>query len=293
MIIVKLISGLGNQLFQYAVGRQLSIKKGVDLKLDISFFEKQHLRSFKLNMFNIDAQIATTDEIDRFIKVYKEENLSSKVYRKVEKLLPRTKRKLFKEESPWQFEPDLFRVSSNTYIDGYWQHYKYFENISPLLLKELVVKEAYSLPVQDISETITKDENSVSIHIRRGDYLTDKEAFQLMGLMPIAYYSLAINHIKKHISNPNFYIFSDDMNWVKSNLKIDAPSYYVNGGKDYIELELMSKCKHNIIANSSFSWWAAFLNKNQNKIVIAPAKWVVPPEINKKIDLTFPSWIKI
>ncbi|RYX82273.1 alpha-1,2-fucosyltransferase, partial [bacterium] len=215
------------------------------------------------------------------------------VYRKTEKLLPRTKRKLFKEENPWHFEPDLFHVSSNIYLDGYWQHYKYFENISPQILKELVVKEAYSPSIKIISNSIINDVNSVSIHIRRGDYLTDKEAFQLMGLMPINYYKTAINYIKQKLTNPNFYIFSDDLDWVKSNLKIDAPTYYIDGGKDYIDLELMSKCKHNIIANSSFSWWAAFLNNNSAKIVIAPNQWVVPPEINKRIELIFPSWIKI
>ena len=292
MIITKLISGLGNQLFQYAIGKQLSITRNTELKLDISFFESQNLRGFKLNNYNIGSQIATEEDISKYLGLYNN-SLYSRIYRKAEKVLPRTHRKLFKEEVPWQYEPSLFKVSDNVYLDGYWQNYKYFENLDSIIYEEFIVKEVYKYSVQSVLNNINKDQNSVSIHIRRGDYVTDKEAFNLMGLLPVSYYYLAIDFIKQKISNPNFYIFSDDMDWVKSNLEINAPCCYVDGGKDYIDLELMSKCKHNIIANSSFSWWAAFLNRNPDKIVIAPEKWVIPPEINKRIELIFPSWIKI
>ncbi len=293
MVISKIISGLGNQLFQYAVGRQISIEKRVSLKLDITFFESQDLRSYKLNNYNINADIASSEEVKYFLYKYNNSLLPSKVLRKVEKLLPRTKRKLFKEEVPWQFEPELFKVSSNIYIDGYWQHYKYFENIDPVIFKELTIKNPYTDFAKSTMNDINNNESSVSIHIRRGDYITDKQANNLMGVLPLSYYYSAVDMIKQRIVNPTFYIFSDDLDWARNNLKISSSCYYIDGGKDYFDLDLMSNCKHNIIANSSFSWWGAFLNTNINKIVIAPKQWVLSENINKNIELIFPSWIKI
>ncbi len=137
---------------------------------------------------------------------------------------------------------------------------------------------------------------SVSIHLRRGDYVSDPWAFHTMGPLPVKYYYKAIDYMSKKLSDPCFYIFSDDLDWVKDNIKIEAPVSFVeiaNGTKDYLELDIMSKCSHNIIANSSFSWWGAFLNQNPDKIVIAPAQWVIADEINKRIELQLPSWIKM
>lgn len=293
MIITRLISGLGNQLFQYAIGRQLTIEKNVPLKLDTTFFNHQNLRSYKLDNYNINAEIANSEEIGRFIHIYNSNQALSKLLRTAEKILPRTKRKLFKEEVPWQYESELFNVSPNIYIDGYWQNYKYFENMSPIIFEELTLKNRHPESNQDILNNITNNKNSISIHIRRGDYITDKEANDLMGVLDLNYYYSAINLIKQQITNPIFYVFSDDLNWAKDNLKISFPCYYINGEKDYFDLDLMSKCKHNIIANSSFSWWGAFLNRNIRKIVIAPKQWVLPKNINEKIELIFPSWTEI
>lgn len=293
MIISKIISGLGNQLFQYVVGKQLALEKKVELKLDISFFSSQNLRNYKLNAYNINSRLASENEINKFTTVYSSKTLYSRLYRKTEKFLPRTKRRFFKEETPWQYEPELFKVSSDIYLDGYWQHYKYFTNIEPSILKELVVKEVYESSLQSVLYNVMNNSNAVSIHIRRGDYISDKVAYNLMGILPLSYYYSAVAYIKQHIPTPNFYIFSDDLDWVKKNLIINDYCNYIDSGKDYIDLDLMSKCKHNIIANSSFSWWSAFLNQNPNKIVIGPKQWVVPTEINNRIELLFPSWIKI
>lgn len=293
MIFVKLVSGLGNQLFQYSLGRQLSIEKNVELKLDISFFYDQNLRSFKLNHFNINATVATQSEIDKHLKFYNSNSAFSRIYRRLEKLSPRVERKVFKEKVPWNYEQDIFNVSPNIYLDGYWQNYRYFQKIDPVIFKELILKESYSFDLKKISIQIINDQNSVSIHVRRGDYLTDKEANHLMGVMPISYYYSAIDYIKQKINKPNFYIFSDDLTWVKKNFKINDPCFFINGEKDYIDLDLMSKCKHNIIANSSFSWWGAFLNTNPDKIIIAPKHWVQQDAINNRVEIVFPSWVKL
>ncbi|RYE12849.1 MAG: alpha-1,2-fucosyltransferase, partial [Rickettsiales bacterium] len=124
MIVTEILSGLGNQLFQYAVAKQLALIKNVPLKLDISFFENQTLRGYKLNHYNIQAEIATSKEVNDYLYIYNSSSFPSKILRKIDLRLPRTKRKFFKEEKPWRYEADLYEVSSNIYIQGYWQHYK-------------------------------------------------------------------------------------------------------------------------------------------------------------------------
>lgn len=296
MIFVRLISGLGNQLFQYTIGRQLSIVRKVPLKLDISFFSDQKLRNFKLNHYNITAEIATDREVQSFLKVYKSNGPFTKIYRKVERHLPKKWHTLYKQTNWWAYEADLLKVSSNVYLDGYWQHHQYFQNIDSAVFNELTLKESYNLsPGYNFSD-LQCMESSVSVHVRRGDYISDPNANNLMGVLPIEYYLSAIDVILQKVSNPCFFVFSDDLNWVRNNLKFPGSVKFVeieNGKWDYVELDLMSKCRHNIIANSTFSWWGAFLNRNPDKIVIAPDKWVVPQELNDKVKLQFPSWIKL
>jgi hypothetical protein len=296
MIVSNLASGLGNQLFQYAVGRQLSVLKGVELKLSVVTFKMQNLRNYKLDHYNITAEIATDSEIERFLHKYYTNSLSAKVSRNLEHFLPRNKRSLYKQSDPWIYEPEVFDAASNIYIEGYWQNYKYMANLNPLIFEELTVKETYTDYIQKIIEEVQANNSSVSLHIRRGDYLTDKEASQLMGVLPLAYYYNAVDYIKTNIQDPVIYVFSDDLQWASDNLKTNLPIKFIdieNGKKDYIELDIMSKCHHHIIANSSFSWWGAFLNRNPDKIVIAPKNWVTVPEINKNVEIQFPNWIKL
>lgn len=292
MIITNIISGLGNQLFQYAVGKQLALNNNTTLKLDNSFFKNQNLRSYKLDHFNIDATIIEPEELSKFLHPYTETTLPYKILKKFIQLVPRKNRKLFEEQENWIYDADLFKISPNTYISGYWQNFRYFNNLKPEILKELSINPIYLTGIDKYINNIINSENTVSVHIRRGDYITDKEANNLMGVMPISYYAAAIEILNRKTIRPEFYFFSDDLDWVKAHFKGNH-YHYINSGADYTDLHLMQNCKHNIIANSSFSWWGAFLNKNPDKIVIAPKNWVTNPEINKKIEMTFPSWIKI
>ncbi|GAB2688352.1 alpha-1,2-fucosyltransferase [Mucilaginibacter koreensis] len=296
MIYSRLISGLGNQLFQYAVARQLSLLKQVPLKLDVSFYETQSLRAYKLNHYNIKADLATQEELDSFFYVLRSKSIPARLYRKIQRLKPRHLKRSFKELESWVYEPKLYSACSNIYLDGYWQHYKYFEHIDQRIFDELTLKNTEELNQYSIFDSIKKDQQSVSIHIRRGDYISDQDAFNLLGVMPLSYYNNAIAHINKKVKAANYYVFSDDLNWASENLKIDGEVQFVdieNGAKDYLELDAMSKCRHQIIANSSFSWWGAFLNRNPDKIVIAPKQWVKPQHINNKIHIQFPEWIKL
>jgi hypothetical protein len=292
MIITRLVSGLGNQLFQFVIGRQLSLMHGVPLKLDTSFFQTQSLRNFSLHNYNIQAGIASPGEIASFLHWQQQAGIVGKIYRKFQRSLPRTKQRYFKEKEWWLYDPDLLNVLSNVYLDGYWQHYKYFTGIAPEIFSELTLQQTIPAAAE-MAKEIAGQPASVSIHIRRGDYVTDG----LMGVLPIAYYQQAVAHISRQFPGAAYYIFSDDLEWVKDHLKIAAPVTYVeleeDARHDFVELDLMRRCHHNIIANSSFSWWGAFLNRNPQKLVIAPAQWVKQPQVNARIKLQFPSWIKM
>lgn len=296
MIYSRLISGLGNQLFQYAIGRQVSLLNNTELLIDASFYKGQSLRSYKLANYNIKAAIASDEEVVKFLSPYKLLTLRAKLYRRYDKLIPKRKRRYFAEAAWWEYEPDLYKVGNNTYLDGYWQHYKYFEQLDARVLDELTLRVPYPAEATQLLNEIVANPNAISLHIRRGDYISDSNANKLMGVLPLEYYEKAIRFVKEKVLAPVFYVFSDDLEWAAKHLGkgIDIRLVDIaNGEQEYIELDLMSKCRHNIIANSSFSWWGAFLNRNVDKIVVAPRQWVVPNDVNAKINLQFPSWVKL
>jgi hypothetical protein len=296
MIIIKLISGLGNQLFQYAVARQLAIKNGDRVKLDISFYMGQQMRNYGLKYFNINADIATEDDVASVMDVYKCKFILQKIYCGIESVLHKHYNRHYKEDGWWRYEPSLYKIKGNVYLEGYWQHYKYFEGLDKQIFDELSLKNASEAERYSVFDAVHADDSSVSLHIRRGDYVTDRSAADLMGILPLSYYERAIEYICERVYNPSFYIFSDDLEWARTNLKIKQPTTFVNiedGKKDYLELVLMSRCRHNILANSSFSWWGGFLNQNKAKIVIAPKQWVKQPDVNKTIFISFPDWVQL
>ena len=295
MIVVTLGGGLGNQLFQYTMGRLLSLKQSQSLKLYTSNFQYED-RSYKLSYFNVEENFATEEEVERLIGVYYSNSLYAKTHRKFARLIPKYKKSYFIENENWVHEPAVFKISCNVLLEGFWQHHSYYKNLSPRILDELTLKKQFLHHNNQVLKNIEEDYSSVSVHIRRGDYLSDINNFNFFGVMGMEYYKNAINYMLSKIRHPTFYIFSDDLNWVKSNLALNVEMVFVdidNGTKDYLELNAMAKCRHNIIANSSFSWWGAFLNKNENKIVIGPKSWVVNEELNHKIHILFPNWVKM
>lgn len=271
MIIIKLQGGLGNQLFQYAYGRALADKYDQLLYLDCTFLENRDdrpdftYRSYELGDFNIRAEIAPLSLISS-IAAYPTNRLAS--YK--QKLLNWTGRVDYVFENNFSFE-GLFKIKRKiTYLSGFWQSEKYFKNTRNVILKDTFLKNVNN---QFYQQWLNKISNSiaVSIHIRRGDYVNN----ETHPICNMGYYQQAIDLMKTSISNPTFFIFSDDINWAKTNLIISSPHFFVNsvGSKSYVDLLLMSKCFHNIIANSTYSWWAAWLNINPGKIVISPKKW--------------------
>ena len=271
MIITKLIGGLGNQMFQYAAGRRAAYVNKTELKLDTSWFKNPDgaiKRDYLLNVFNIEEVFATKEEINKFN--VRNQGLLTLFYKKI------------------------LKINNNTYLEGYWQSEKYFKDIKDIIRKEFILKNKADVANQKMIRQI-KNCDSVSIHIRRGDYVFDEKTNKYHGFCDLDYYLKAVVLIAKKVKNPQFFVFSDDPIWVKQNLHLKFPYLYVDhntGKKDYEDMRLMSECKHNIIANSSFSWWGAWLNKNKDKIVIAPKKWFRESSINTK-DLIPKSWIKI
>lgn len=263
MITIKLRGGLGNQMFQYATGKSLALRNKTDIKLDLSDYVENKERSYRLKFFNIEEKFATKKEIDSY-KIF---------WNKMsDKLKPWHKRSVITYNS-YGFEPDLLKVRGHAYLDGYWQNEIYFSEYNEIIKKEFTLKSNLSKNATDLLDKLNSC-NSVSLHIRRGDYLTNKKFNQIYLSLNIDYYLSAIKKINEMVTEPMISIFTDDGEWAKS-LSFPCPAILISDYKleDYEELYLMSQCKHNIIANSTFSWWAAWLNPNKNKIIIGPKQW--------------------
>ena len=290
MVITKLTGGLGNQMFQYAIGRSMAERNKTNLALDLSGFDYQigiTLRQYELFVFNIKEDFFISRR-NKKIKRLMIRPLVNKVLNTFYLKLRGINKVI---EKHYNFDPTILKLKSEVYLEGYWQTEKYFSGIADIIRSEFTLKNKYNNINLEILNNIDSY-NSVSIHIRRGDYVSDQKASEYHGSCPLEYYQKAISFIAKKIPDPIAYIFSDDLEWCKENLKIDWPIIFVEGNNDYEDLILMSRCKHNIIANSSFSWWGAWLNNNPDKIVIAPRQWFVDKSINI-IDVVPESWTKI
>ena len=197
-------------------------------------------------------------------------------------------------EKHFQFDPEAYRAPDQSYLVGYWQSEKYFSDIEHIIREEFSFKDE----PDDMNKKILRQirgANAVSVHIRRGDYVTDPGTAKVHGTCPPDYYRQALALIERKIPAPHFFIFSDDIAWVRQNLKSRSPAFFVDHNQqrqDYEDLRLMSGCRHHIIANSTFSWWGAWLAANPNKIVIAPKKWFNDPTVSTH-HLIPPSWVKL
>ncbi len=290
MIVVKLTGGFGNQLFQYAAGLSLSKHNDVELKVDTTNLNAPDSVTGtirKADILNLlkPPTVATEAEINKL-------TLQSSHKKFAEKLLPFYKRQVYKEASN-RFDKKFFSANANKYLVGNRQSEKYFKPYENHIKNNIILSSEIVSPLIKFSETI-KEQNSVSIHIRRGDYLTPV-ALEWLGLLPLSYYIHCIKTILDKLPDAVFYIFSDDIDWVKDNLNIKNEHYFVSNliSKNAMEdFNLMSCCRHNIIANSTFSWWAAWLNAYKEKTVIAPKRWYNMEKLNNT-DLIPESWIKI
>ena len=278
-------------MFQYAFGRANAIRLGAELKFELTNPTLIIHHGFELErVFNIKATEATKMDVYFLLGIYRH-----RLVRKAINALGLSK--VFKtpyvEEQHFNFSPEMLNFREHSYVNGYWQSEKYFLAIENEIRSDFVFKLQFSQQNAEVSEKISKS-NSVSLHIRRGDYVSNPEVTAVHGLCTIEYYQMAIKYIAERVHLPNFYIFSDDIAWVQNNLKINYPHQYINhnhGSESFNDMRLMSLCKHHIIANSSFSWWGAWLNESADKIVVAPKYWF-SYEINSQ-DLIPTSWARL
>ncbi len=285
MIISKIIGGLGNQLYQYAAGRTLSILNNTRLKLDVSGFDEYKLRNFGLQSFNCNVDFASENEINNLLPVHNFEKA-------FQYLSPLGKRTYYREKH-FHFDENVLKMGPDVYLNGYFQSQKYFLPTEKTIREELSLKKEAISKVESFSN-ILKNQNSVSVHFRRADFASDPVSAEYHGILSKEYYLNAVALVVSKLSNPAFYVFSDDINWAKEKLKNHGATF-VSGeiSKNHFEdLYLMSRCRHNIIANSSFSWWGAWLNNNPEKIVIAPERWFNKGPKDTQ-DLIPEGWIRI
>jgi hypothetical protein len=291
-VITKLYGGLGNQMFQYAVGRSLSLALNKQLLIDTSSFESYTLRAFELDCFLLQPVIAEKEVMDRIL--YSASPIRM-IYHYLKIFAKNGSIPIRKYNEPhFHFDPNVFLQHGNIYLDGYWQSERYFKDVEHAIRNDFRFKQEPDPLNNDLIQKMGR-ECSVSLHIRRGDYVADERSNAVHGTMGIEYYKNAVQYIAEREAKPQFYIFSDDRQWIEQNFKIPFPTTFIchnTGSKSYEDIRLMSMCKHNIIANSSFSWWGAWLNNNANKIVIAPKKWFNDPAKDTK-DLIPESWIKL
>jgi hypothetical protein len=284
MIAVRLFGGLGNQLFQYAAGLALAEFQGVQLVLDASYLRGPQRgvtpRRLELNHFNIRAEL--------------KDHLISPYFLRASRIPF-----IFKLCTGWnpifekhQFvQAEFFEAPKNSYLVGHWQSPKLFENVVHKVIQHLQPKTPLPKNALEYLRLI-RGVNSVGLHVRRGDYVLSVRANEFHGVLPIGYYEAGIKTIKTSLEKPHFFIFSDDIDWCKSNLKIDQnEATYINSGEEngWCDLYLMSQCNHHIIANSSFSWWASWLadkNYGTSRIVCGPWAWYSDPQLGQSLQMS-------
>ncbi len=278
MITINLKGGLGNQMFQYAAARHLGVKYKTNLVLNTEYFSNiphgDVPRKYQLNIFNIDKNIKFKESINQTVK-----------------LLQKILLKFFGEKIQIPLANILLKVGLSVHLNGYFQSEIYFKNIRDILLKEFTLTKELGEEAGKI-KNILENSEGVAINIRHADYLRP-DYIKIYRTCNMEYYNKAVEYIKNEVKNPLICVFSDDPEWVKKEFKIENVIFAGNDIlKDYEQMYLMSICKHNIIANSSFAWWGAWLNKNPNKIVIGPKQWLVN-KTSDKLDVLPKEWIQI
>jgi hypothetical protein len=266
-------------MFQYAYVKALSLRNKQDFKLDISWFEQYKLHAYGLELFNIEKRYASNRDIPLYEK-FSSNNKYIDYWRLYVKWLLKRLNPVHHLEKQFNFDKKFLTISG--YIEGYFQSEEYFLDYEDEIRKEFTFRHPPSPENQKTINTI-QITNSIGIHIRRGDYLKGNN-INYHGVCSLEYYQQAIAYMRSKINNPQFFFFSDDIQWVKENLKTwNNNDIYIDWNiwdQSREDMRLMSLCKHNIIANSSFSRRGAWLNNNKEKIVVAPSKWFA----NKELD---------
>ena len=284
MIIVKLMGGMGNQMFQYALYRAL-LAQGKEVKLDrakYSHFDETRKCFLDNGCFDLQYELCTKKEARKYV-------LGTGMTARVLMRLFGDKSTHYYEKKDYEFDSNVMKLSEG-YLDGFWQTWKYFKDVEEDIRKAYRFTNVLTGKDREYAKQI-RSTNSVAVHVRRGDYDKHQEIYG--NICNQLYYEKAINIINQKIENSFFYFFSNDMKWTRTTFGEQDNYIFVEGNnedKGYIDMQLMSECKHQIMANSSFSWWAAYLNNNPNKKVICPGRWINAKETP---DVYYNGWISV
>jgi hypothetical protein len=291
MIGVQLLGGLGNQLFQYALGRNIALRHQVLLQLDVSGLPPRPgvtRRDYALDPFGLSASIAKTGLSIPRAPLF----IPERLWMRIEGCLPVRWHRSIVEKS-FQFDPSVLKAGSKVLLKGYWQDERYFSSIAQTIRQDLLRKRQFTAAASELAREM-QQEHSVSVHVRRGDYVNDPATASYHGTVLPEYYAQAMQRFAATAS-AKYFVFSDDIEWVKKNLAFNKSVIFVSGDyglQDHEELWLMSLCHHHIIANSSFSWWGAWLGERKESLIICPRRWFATD--SKKNDHPAPQrWLHL
>lgn len=288
MIVGRIIGGLGNQMFQYAMARAASFRLDTPLRLDIAGFKTYELHAYGLDHFHLAGSVADKNEY----LVGDPKQLLDRIKLR----LGLVKRLENFQENGMQFDDSVFTLKDDTYLDGYWQSERYFSDFEQRIRDDF----SFKVPADRVNQEYLDHINSVyavSVHIRRGDYVNNPAVNAIHGICDLNYYQRAIEFLRARTASEklHFFIFSDDPEWVRENVNFGNATTFVShndAARNYEDMRLMSACKHHIIANSSFSWWGAWLNANPDKVVVAPKQWFKSSTLSST-DIVPDSWNRL
>jgi hypothetical protein len=282
MVISTLVGGLGNQMFQYAAGRALALRTGSRLVLDLGWLRTTpaHVtpREFELGCFRIAAELRCIYPRTPLERVREWVGLSPRIWR---------------EHQMYGFDARTLTLPGRVRLIGYWPSERYFADAADRIRDDFYFDFDLDGRDLDVANLIAATQ-SVGVHVRHGDYATNPSTTAFHGVLPLDYYRRAVARVQETVPDPHFFVFSDDPEWCRHNLEFGAPTTVVdhNRGRGAHDLRLLSLCRHQVIANSSFSWWGAWLNETPDKLVIAPERWVADASIDTRA--VYPeSWIRL
>lgn len=281
-VILKLDGRMANQMFEWAFARAFEAKNGILPLIDNS------KETLKLNHFAMFKELKTIKQPfwNKFLR-------KVIIFRNLRNRITELKFDIPTYSEPDDFDENMFNIKAPAYIKGYFQNEKYFNDVRELLIKDFKLTAKLNQANKKMLEMI-KNTESVAVHFRRGDY-TKKRVADYFGVCSVEYYQKAVKTVADKLDKkPTLFIFSDDINWVRQNVNFDYETVYVDinsGKKGFFDMELMKNCRHNIIANSSFSWMSAWLNENPDKIIVAPTPWTNDETKNREIVPE--NWIKL
>jgi hypothetical protein len=294
MIIVRLVGGLGNQLFQYAAGRRLALRHGVPLRLDLRALETDVKRQYALGPFAVDATTASAADLADVPPV--EAGLVERGYRRLRRAVrpPGRVPAVFLEPEAGRVDARVLKAPAHSYLCGFWQSETYFSEAADQVRDDLRLRQPLDEPNARIAKRI-RGGTSASLHVRRTDYVADARTHATHGTCSLDYYERAISLIDERLGDPTYFVFSDDPAWARDNLSSSRTVFVDhNLGSprgDAHDLTLMAMCDAHVIANSSFSWWGAWLSRSSGPVV-APARWFARADLDAR-DLLPSQWIRL